>query len=87
MWPGWVQRNSNGPLVPTVRLVPIENDVILMVLLVNMHLIKVSFHPQAPSALLLLISTPINRSFSESLIVPDYCLFLLKNQNINAIQK
>ena len=50
-------------------------------------------HPQAPSprwsalALLLLINTPINRTFSESLIVPDYCLFLLKSQNINSIQK
>ena len=50
-------------------------------------------HPQAPSsswsalALLILINTPINRTFSESLIVPDYCLFILKNQNIIAIQK
>ena len=34
-----------------------------------------------------LINTPINRTFSESLIVADYCLFLLKNQNINVIQK
>ena len=34
MWSGWVQGNSNGPLVP------IENDVIPVVLLVNMHLIK-----------------------------------------------
>ena len=32
--------NSDGPLVPMVRLVPIENDVIPMVLLVNMHLIN-----------------------------------------------
>ena len=39
MWPGWVQDNSDGPLVPMVQLVPIENDVIPMVLLVNMHLI------------------------------------------------
>ena len=39
MWCGWVQGNSNGPLVPMVRLVPLENDVIPMVLLVNMHLI------------------------------------------------
>ena len=30
----------NGPLVPMVQLVPIENDVIPMVQLVNMHLIK-----------------------------------------------
>ena len=50
-------------------------------------------HPQAPSsswsalALWILINTPINRTFSESLIVPDYCLFILKNQNIIAIQK
>ena len=40
MWSGWVQGNSNGPLLPMVRLVPIENEVIPMVLLVNMHLIK-----------------------------------------------
>ena len=38
----WVQGNSNGPLVPMVRLVPTENDVIPMVLLVNMHLISSS---------------------------------------------
>ena len=40
MWCGWVQGNSDGPLVPTVRLVPLENDDIPMVALVNMHLIK-----------------------------------------------
>ena len=40
MWCGWVQGNFNGPLVPIVRLVPLENDVIPMVLLVNMYLIK-----------------------------------------------
>ena len=34
------QGNSDGPLVPMVRLVPLENDVIPMVALVNMHLIK-----------------------------------------------
>ena len=39
MWSGWVQGNSNGPLVPMVRLVPIEKHPIPMVLLVNMHLI------------------------------------------------
>ena len=33
-------RQTDGPLVPMVRLVPIENDVIPVVLLVNMHLIK-----------------------------------------------
>ena len=33
-------RQTDGPLVPMVRLVPIENDVIPMVLLVNVHLIK-----------------------------------------------
>ena len=33
MWPGWVQGNSDGPLIT------IENNVIPMVLLVNMHLI------------------------------------------------
>ena len=40
MWPSWVQGNSNGPLVPMVRLVPMEKYPIPMVLLVNMHLIK-----------------------------------------------
>ena len=39
-WPGWVQGNSDGPLVLMVPLVPIEKDVIPMVLLVNMHCIK-----------------------------------------------
>ena len=33
-------RQTDRPLVPMVRLVPIETDVIPMVLLVNMHLIK-----------------------------------------------
>ena len=33
-------RQTDGPLVPMVRLVPIEKDVIPVVLLVNMHLIK-----------------------------------------------
>ena len=33
-------RQTNGPLVPMVRFVPIEKDVIPMVLLVNMHFIK-----------------------------------------------
>ena len=40
MCSGWVQGNSNGPLVPMVRLVPMEKHPIPMVLLVNMHLIK-----------------------------------------------
>ena len=38
MWSSRVQGNSNGPLVPMVRLVPIEKHPIPMVLLVNMHL-------------------------------------------------
>ena len=33
-------RQTDGSSVPMVRLVPIENDVIPMVLLVNVHLIK-----------------------------------------------
>ena len=37
MWSGWIKGNSNGPLVRMERLVPIENDVIPMVLLLNMH--------------------------------------------------
>ena len=40
MWSSWVQGNSNGPLVPMVRLVPIEKHPIPVVLLVNMHVIK-----------------------------------------------
>ena len=56
MLSGWVQDNSDGPLVPMVpiekhpipmvllvpmvRLVPMENHPIPMVLLVTMHLIK-----------------------------------------------
>ena len=40
MLSGWVQGNSDGPLVPMVRLVPIEKHPIPMVLLVTMHLIK-----------------------------------------------
>ena len=58
-----------------------------------MHFLR--YHPSSSTllarwsapALLLLINTPINCTFSESLRVPDYCLFLFKNQNINAIQK
>ena len=56
-----------------------------------METVKVSSTLKHPSSVdrhqpfFLLISTPINRTFSESLIVPDYCFFLLKNQNINAI--
>ena len=33
-------RQTDGRSVPMVQLVPIENDVIPMVLLVNVHLIK-----------------------------------------------
>ena len=33
-------RQTDGPLVPMVRLVPTEKHPIPMVLLVNMHLIK-----------------------------------------------
>ena len=40
MWSGWVEGNSNGPLVPMVRLVPMEKHPIPMVLLVTMHLIR-----------------------------------------------
>ena len=35
-----LQGNSNGPLVPMVQFVPMRNDVILVVLLENMHFIK-----------------------------------------------
>ena len=40
MWSGWVQGNSDGLLVPMVRLVPMEKHPIPMVLLVTMYLIK-----------------------------------------------
>ena len=40
MWSSWVQGNSNGPLIPMVRLVSMEKHPIPLVLLVNMHLIK-----------------------------------------------
>ena len=33
-------RQTDGPLVPMVGFVPVEKDIIPMVLLVNMHLIK-----------------------------------------------
>ena len=33
-------RLTDGPLVPMVQLVPVENDVIPMVRLENVHLIK-----------------------------------------------
>ena len=43
MWCGWVQGNSDGPLVPMLELVPLENHVIPMVLLVNMQKKEDSF--------------------------------------------
>ena len=43
MWCGWVQGNSDGPLVPMVQLVPLENHVIPMVLLLNMQKKEISF--------------------------------------------
>ena len=33
-------RQTDGPLVPMLGLVPIQKDVVSLVLLVNMHLIK-----------------------------------------------
>ena len=48
MWCGWVQGNSDGPLVP---MVPLENHVIPMVPLVNMQkkreFIRVLFNKRA----------------------------------------
>ena len=35
---GWVQGNCNGPLVPMVRLVPMEKHPIPMVLSINMFM-------------------------------------------------
>ena len=42
MWSSWVQGNSDGPLVPMVRLAPMEKHPIKMVLLVQN---KFSFTP------------------------------------------
>ena len=41
-------RQTDGPLVPVVGLVPVEKDVIPMVLLVNIHLIKGDFRKKFP---------------------------------------
>ena len=41
-------RQTNGPLVPMVGLVPIEKDVIPVVLLLKMHLIKVQGNSDGP---------------------------------------
>ena len=43
MWCGCAQGNSDGPLVPMVQLVPGENHVIPMVLLVNNYAEKGEF--------------------------------------------
>ena len=59
MSPGWVQGNSDGPLVPMVRLVLTENDVIPMVLLVQT---KFAFTP-SKNALIIIINIP--RSISQ----------------------
>ena len=59
MWSGWVQGNSDGPLVPMVRLVPMENDAIPMVLLVQN---KFAFTP-SKNALIIIMNIP--RSISQ----------------------
>ena len=59
MWPGWVQGDSDGPLVPMVRLVPMENDAIPMVLLVQN---KFAFTPSR-NALIIIMNIP--RSISQ----------------------
>ena len=59
MWSSWVQGNSNGPLVPMVRLVPMENDAIPMVLLVQN---KFAFTP-SKNALIIIMNIP--RSISQ----------------------
>ena len=40
MLPGWVQGDSDCPLIPIVRLVPTENDVSPLMQLLNMPSIK-----------------------------------------------
>ena len=40
MLPGWVQGDSDCPLIPMVRLVPTENDVSPLMQLLNMPSIK-----------------------------------------------
>ena len=59
MWPGLVQGNSNGPLVPMVPLVPMENDAIPMVLLVQN---RFAFTPSR-NALIIIWNIP--RSISQ----------------------
>ena len=39
---------TDGPLVPMVGLVPVEKDVIPMVLLMNMHLINLAKYNRSP---------------------------------------
>ena len=51
MWPGWVQGNSDGPLVPMVQLVPMENDAIAMILLVQN---KFAFTPSRNTQIIIL---------------------------------
>ena len=59
MRPGWVQGNSDGPLVPMVRLVPMEKHPIPMVLLVQN---KFAFTP-SKNALIIIMNIP--RSISQ----------------------
>ena len=49
-------RQTDGPLVPMVRLVPIEKHPIPMVLLVHMHLIKGTY------ALIIIMNIPLSIS-------------------------
>ena len=57
-----------------------------------LYIYNIRYHPPSSTLLASAIAFnkyphTINRTFSKGLIVPNYYLFLLKNQNINAIQK
>ena len=54
MRPGWVQGNSDGPLVPMVRLVRMDSDAIPMVLLVQN---KFTFTP-SKNTLIIIMNVP-----------------------------
>ena len=57
-----------------------------------LYIYNIRYHPPSSTLLASAIAFnkyphTINRTFCKGLVVPNYYLFLLKNQNINAIQK
>ena len=84
MWSGWVQGNSNGPLVPMVRLVPIEKHPIPMVLLVNMHplrgvkmLLPIEIDESFLKVVHMQLADPLLLFHSLCLLLEIECLILL----------